>query len=165
MPAKAKKTTPKKTAKPATADAAKPPRKVAAPRKKKAEVAAAVEIEAGEPEGVRLAQLCCHYADEKKATDLVILDVRNISTITDYTVICTGTSLPHLRSIRREIADRLWLDHGVKTTRMDGTPESLWVVADFCDVMVHIFHQDMRAKFALEDLWSDAPRVPVKTVK
>jgi ribosome-associated protein len=168
MPAKKATTTKKAAAAPAKKAAAKksttPPAaktvvkkavaKKAAPVKK----AAPAPVDLGTPEGMALAELCCQYACEKKATHPVILDVRKSSSITDFTVIVTGTSLPHLRAIRKEIADRLWEDHRIKVLRMDGTPESLWMVADFADVMVHIFHAETRERFGLEDLWGDAPR-------
>lgn len=115
-----------------------------------------------QPVGIDLAQLAAAYADSKKATDIVILDVREFSMVTDFYVICTGNSLPQLRAIRKEVADKLWLDHDVRANRLDGQPESGWVVVDFFDVVVHIFQPDKREAFALEDLWSDAPRVPFK---
>jgi len=113
-----------------------------------------------QPVGVELAKLAAKYADNKKATDIVILDVREISMITDFYVLCSGNSLPQIRAIRKEVADMLWLNHDVRANRLDGQPESGWVVVDFFDVVVHIFQQDKRETFALEDLWSDAPRVP-----
>lgn len=111
-------------------------------------------------EGKELALAVCRYADEKQAEGTVILDLRGISTITDYFVILTGTSMPHLKAIRREISLRLSEDHGVKAHSSDGSAESQWTVMDFGDVIVHIFHKDKRPFYALEDLWSDAPRVP-----
>jgi ribosome-associated protein len=132
-----------------------------APRAKKTP-APAPEIPTGPPEGLRLAELCCAYAADVKATNLLILDMRAISSVADFYVLCSGSSLPQLRAIRREIADRVWKDHQVKPTRMDGTPESLWIVADYSDVMVHVMHADVREKFSIEDLWSDAPRIPYR---
>lgn len=113
-----------------------------------------------QPVGLDLAKLAAKYADDKKATEILILDVREISMVTDFYVLCSGTSLPQLRAIRKEVADQLWLNHDVRANRLDGQPESGWVVVDFFDVVVHIFQQDKREAFALEDLWSDAPRIP-----
>lgn len=150
MPAKTKSATP------ATKKAVK-----AAPAKKAAKSATAkTPPPLYQPVGLELAKLAAHYADSKKATDIVILDVSQLSMVTDYYVICSGNSLPQLRAIRKEVADQLWLEHDVRTHRLDGQPESGWVVVDFFDVVVHIFQADKRETFALEDLWSDAPRVP-----
>jgi ribosome-associated protein len=118
------------------------------------------EIPLYAPVGLDLAKLAARYADDKKATDIVILDVREISMVTDFYVLCSGNSLPQLRAIRKEVADMLWLNHDVRANRLDGQPESGWVVVDFFDVVVHIFQDEKRQTYALEDLWSDAPRIP-----
>ena len=112
-----------------------------------------------EIEGQELAQAIGGYADEKQAEDIVILDLRGKSTITDFFVLCTGTSLPHLKAIKNEINAKLAEDHGVKTRTPDGVAESQWLVMDYGDVIVHIFHAEKRDVYALEDLWSDAPRI------
>jgi len=110
----------------------------------------------------KLARLCAQYAADKKAEDIIALDLRGISTFTDFFVICTGTSEPHLKAVAGELHDRLKLDHGVTPMAIDGYPTSQWVVADYSDVIVHIFHKDKRALYSLEDLWSDAPRLKLK---
>jgi ribosome-associated protein len=107
----------------------------------------------------KLARLCAHFAAEKKAENLVAIDLRGISSFTDFFVICSGTSEPHLKAIAGELRDRLKQDHGVKPLAVDGFPTSQWIVADYSDVVVHIFHTDKRAFYSLEDLWSDAPRL------
>jgi ribosome-associated protein len=92
----------------------------------------------------------------------VAIDLRGISSFTDFFIICSGTSEPHLKAIASELRDRLKQDHGVKPLAVDGFPTSQWIVADFSDVVVHIFHQEKRAFYSLEDLWSDAPRLKLK---
>ena len=82
-----------------------------------------------------------------------------ISSFTDFFVICSGTSEPHLKAIAGELHDRLKQDHGIKPMAVDGYPMSQWIVADYSDVVVHIFHEEKRAFYSLEDLWSDAPRL------
>lgn len=77
-------------------------------------------------------------------------------------MICSGTSEPHLKAISSEVQERLKLEHGVKPMAVDGFPTSQWVVADYSDVIVHIFHPEKRALYSLEDLWSDAPRLKLK---
>ena len=110
-------------------------------------------------EAKKLALLCRKLADDKKAENLVVLDVRKLSSVTDYFVIVTGTSEPHLRAIESEILDSLLEDHGVKPTHSEGNSQSSWIIADFFDVIVHIMKKDAREKYDLEGLWSDAPRV------
>jgi ribosome-associated protein len=112
----------------------------------------------------KLAQLCRDFADNKKAEDIVVLDVRKISSITDYFVIVSGTSEPHLRAIFNEITDRIFEEHGVHPRAVDGGARSAWTVLDYFDVIVHIMRADMRERYDLEALWGDAPRVkPRKT--
>jgi len=107
----------------------------------------------------KLALLCRKAADDKKAEDIVILDVRELSSVTDYFVIASGSSSPHLRSIIDEIADQLREDHGVRPTSIDGGLRNSWVVLDFADVIVHVMRQDVRERYDLEGLWGDAPRL------
>lgn len=116
-------------------------------------------VPSGPPEGERLARALAVYADDKKAENIVILDVSGISMVADFLVICDGSSLPHLRAIRNEVSDRLRQEHGVKAYSSHGAPDSGWMLLDYGDVVVHIFHAEKRAFYALEDLWSDAERL------
>lgn len=99
------------------------------------------------------------YADDKKAEDIVIMDVQGISPVADYFVICTATSMPHLKAIRNEVKDRFWVEHNRKPIAVDEKMESLWIILHYGDVMVHVFHKEKRDFYALEELWGDAPRV------
>jgi ribosome-associated protein len=87
-----------------------------------------------------------------------VLDLRGISTFTDFFVICSATSEPHLKAIAGEIESRLREDHGIRAVAVDGFPASQWIVLDYLQVVVHVFHRDKRAFYSLEDLWGDAPR-------
>jgi ribosome-associated protein len=107
----------------------------------------------------KLARLCREFADNKKAENIVILDVRNLSSVTDYFVIASGMSEPHLRAIVDEITDRLRAEHGVRPRAVDGTVHGAWVVLDYFDVIVHIMRQNIRERYDLEGLWGDAARV------
>jgi ribosome-associated protein len=107
----------------------------------------------------KLALACRELADNKKAENIVILDVRKLSSITDYFVIAAGTSEPHLRAIVDEIIDQLKEDHGVRPNAIDGTFNAAWVVLDYFDVVVHVMRHDVREKYDLETLWGDAPRL------
>ncbi|HKQ37152.1 MAG TPA: ribosome silencing factor [Verrucomicrobiae bacterium] len=111
----------------------------------------------------KLALLCRELADRRKAEDIVVLDVRKISSITDYFVIATGTSEPHLRAISDEIHDKLREEHGVRPRAVDGTLQTAWLVLDFFDVIVHIMRPDVRKLYDLETLWGDAARVRVRS--
>jgi ribosome-associated protein len=91
-----------------------------------------------------------------------VLDLRGISTFTDFFVICSGTSEPHLKAIAGEVETRLKEEHGIRATAIDGFPASQWMVLDYMQVIVHVFHQAKREFYALEDLWGDAPRVEWK---
>jgi len=107
----------------------------------------------------KLALLCRDLADNRKAEDIVVLDVGEISSITDYFVIVSGTSEPHLRAISDEIIDKLREEHHIRPRAVDGTLQTAWLVLDFFDVIVHIMRGDVRERYDLEGLWGDAPRV------
>ncbi|MBM3832552.1 MAG: ribosome silencing factor [Verrucomicrobia bacterium] len=113
----------------------------------------------------KLALKCRELADNKKAENIVILDVSKVSSITDYFVIATGTSEPHLRAIVDEIMETLREDYGVKPRAMDGTLETSWVVLDYFDVIVHVMRADVRENYNLEGLWGDVPRLKVRKRK
>ncbi len=114
----------------------------------------------------KLAQLCRDFADNKKAEDLLVLEVKEISSITDYFVIASGSSEPHLRAIAQEITDKLDDEYGVKPRAEDGSLQTGWLVIDFFDVIVHVMRKDVRERYDLESLWGDAPRVkPPRTRK
>src|SRR5262249_27820330 len=110
----------------------------------------------------KLALLCRELADNKKAEDIVILDVRELSSVTDYFVIASGTSEPHLRAIVDEITDKLRDEHHLRPKSVDGTLRTAWVVLDFFDVIVHVMRGDVRERYDLETLWGDAPRVKTR---
>src|SRR5271169_742133 len=110
----------------------------------------------------KLAGLCRDFADNKKAENIVILDVRDLSSVTDYFVVASGTSEPHLRAIMDEITDKLRSDYDLRPRAVDGTLQTAWVVLDFFDVIVHIMRADVRERYNLEGLWGDAPQVRVR---
>ena len=111
----------------------------------------------------KLAQLCRDLADNKKAENIMLLDVRKLSSVTDYFVIASGSSEPHLRAIVEEITGKLRDEHDVRPRAMDGSRQGAWVVLDFFDVIVHVMRQDVRERYDLESLWRDA--APVKPKK
>jgi ribosome-associated protein len=114
-----------------------------------------------EPEALTLARACVAAAEDKKALDPIILDLRAVSTITDYLVICSAQSEPQIKAIANGVEAALKEAPGRHPLAVDGFPTSQWIVMDYGEVMFHIFHEDKRAHYALEDLWSDAPQVAV----
>lgn len=112
---------------------------------------------------LELVKLCCRALDEKKAGDLRVLDVSELSSITDYLVLATGSSEPHLRALRVELEKAL---DGAKSRilGMETAQESGWIVVDVFDVMVHLFSPEQREHYGLENLWKDAPEVSVPTL-
>ena len=109
---------------------------------------------------LELAKLCCRALEEKKAVDLRVLDVSEQSSITDYLVLATGNSKPHLRALRVELEKAI---DASKThiVGMEVAQDSGWIVVDAFDVMVHLFNPETREKYGLENLWKDAVEVSV----
>ncbi|HMP74349.1 MAG TPA: ribosome silencing factor [Kiritimatiellia bacterium] len=94
--------------------------------------------------------------DGKKAGEIVVLDVRKLSTITDYYVIATGNNTRHLKALADEVGKAM-KQLGSPAYRQSGSPDSGWIVADFLDFVVHLFDPEAREHYALEALWKDAP--------
>ena len=114
----------------------------------------------------KLALLCREFADNRKAENIVVLDVRKQSSVTDYFVIASGTSEPHLRAIFEELTTQLRDQHDVRPRAVDGSARGAWVVLDFFDVIVHVMRADVRERYDLEGLWGDAtPMKPKKPRK
>ena len=113
----------------------------------------------------KLALRCRELADNKKAEYIVILDVREVSSVTDYFVIASGTSEPHLRAIVDEIIDKLREDHQLRPKAIDGTLQAAWIVLDYFDVIVHVMRADVRERYDLETLWGDAKKVRTRKRK
>jgi ribosome-associated protein len=107
----------------------------------------------------KMALLCRKLAENKKAENMVILDLRELSSVTDYFVICTGTSEPHLRAIVDEITGGLREGYELRPRATDGTWQTAWIVIDYFDVIVHVMRGDVRDHYNLEGLWGDAPRL------
>ena len=109
-------------------------------------------------EGLEIARRVVDAASDKQASNIVLLDVRELSTFTDFFVICSGDSERQLRTILEEIAERLRRDN-VKPHHEEGTLDSGWLLLDYGDVVVHIFSAEERERYRLEDLWHDARTV------
>src|SRR5512135_1580786 len=103
------------------------------------------------------AQLCAEAADHKKAFDILILDLRGLTYITDYFVICSGSNTTQVSAISDEVG-HLLAKAGAHPSHVEGGTESKWVLMDYGDVVVHIFEETTRTYYGLEKLWNDAPR-------
>lgn len=105
-------------------------------------------------------KLVCRALDDKKAEDIRVLRVSEQSSITDYLVLATGTSDPHLRALRVEL-EKVLDQNEVHIVGMDTSQESGWLVIDAFDIMIHVLTPENREKYSLENLWKDAEEVPV----
>ena len=108
-------------------------------------------------------QLCALAADSRKAEDIVVLDVQQLSSVADYFLICSGASDRQVRAIADAIAEEL-TQHGEKPLAMEGYQKGTWVLIDCADLIVHVFDDDTRRFYGLERLWYRAPRVEVPGV-
>ena len=100
-------------------------------------------------------------AQDKLAQDVVILDMRPVVSYTDYFVVCTGQNPRQAASIYDEVHQRMKQDAGLFPASVDGQREGSWIVADYLDVVLHIFTPESREYYRLEDLWGDVPSVEV----
>lgn len=105
-----------------------------------------------------LALAAAEAAAEKKARDIVILDMEKLSPITDYFVIASGTNKIQIQAIAEEIEDNLQ-DLGIQPLRKEGYREGSWILLDYANIVVHVFLEEERKYYDLERLWRDAPRL------
>lgn len=105
-----------------------------------------------------LAALCVEMADDRKADNVVALEVGGTSGIADYFVLCTGNSEPHIRAITNRIGREARERYNLRP-KQEGDVASRWVLLDFGAVVVHIMSPEMRELYRLESLWGDSPRV------
>jgi ribosome-associated protein len=93
----------------------------------------------------------------------VILDMRPVCTFTDYFVICSGRNPRQTDGIWEGVHGRMKQDHRLIPRSVDGTRQGTWILADYLDVVLHVFTPEARAYYALEDLWGDVPAVRIET--
>ncbi len=103
---------------------------------------------------------CLEALEDRKAESLKVLDVRGQSTVTDYLILATANSAPHLRALRTA-AEKAFKEQGTDVLGTDNVPESGWLVVDAYDIMVHLFTAEQRGNYRLESLWKDAVEVEV----
>jgi ribosome-associated protein len=107
------------------------------------------------PEQIALA--VAQYAGDRKAQDIMQLDLRRIIGYTDYFVICTGRSDRQTKAIHDAIYQGMKSEHGTLPRRVEGLPQARWILMDYLDVVVHVFTPETREYYRLEQLWGEAP--------
>ena len=110
-----------------------------------------------------LVRAAVRAAEEKKAKDVKAIDIRGLSAVTDYMVIATGSSDTNVRAIAEGVREKL-IERGERPFSVEGLQEGSWVLLDYVDFVVHVFHYEKRLYFGLEELWADARPVPVADV-
>ncbi|ALJ20649.1 ribosome silencing factor [Microbacterium sp. No. 7] len=113
------------------------------------------------PQTIELVQLAAAAADSKSGEDLVAFDVSEPMPLVDAFLLVSARSERSVAAIADEIEDRL-LEAGHKRLRREGRQESRWVLIDFGDLVVHVFHEQERAYYGLERLWNDCPTIPIE---
>ncbi|MFH1548800.1 MAG: ribosome silencing factor [Candidatus Omnitrophota bacterium] len=100
-------------------------------------------------------------AEEKKAEDIVILNLQPLTVLTDYFVILSCESQVQIKTVAGAITDKL-SQKGIKANHIEGTPESKWILLDYNGVIIHIFHRELRNYYQLEKVWGDAKNINYK---
>jgi ribosome-associated protein len=111
----------------------------------------------------KILELAVKAADDKRAENILALDMRGISLISDYFLICHGNSEKQVQAIATEIK-KTAQENEIELKRLEGYDQARWVLIDLDDVVVHVFHKDERFYYNLEKLWGDAPTVDVEGV-
>jgi len=103
-------------------------------------------------------KIAVNAADDKKAHDLVVLDISKIASFANYFLLCTGDSSPQMQAIADEIERQLKAT-GIRPSHVEGYQNSEWILMDYLDLVIHIFSRNARAFYDLERLWRDAKRI------
>ncbi|MBW3662643.1 MAG: ribosome silencing factor [Actinobacteria bacterium] len=109
-------------------------------------------------EAVRAAVAACAAADDKKASDILVLEVADILNVVDLFVVASAATDRQLRAVADEVERKLREDHDRRPLRREGEPASGWMLLDYGDIVCHLFEDERRDYYALERLWSDVPR-------
>ncbi len=108
-----------------------------------------------------LVDLVAKACDDKRAENIVVLDMKEVSLIADYFLICDGSNERQVQAISRELKD-VAEEQAIEVKRMEGFDQARWVLVDLGNVVCHVFHRDERVYYNLEKLWGDAPQLEVK---
>ncbi len=112
-------------------------------------------------EALELAKMMANALNSKKALDIKLLKVEDLTVLTDYFVIASGTSSTHVGALADELEFKL-NEAGVKPSRVEGAGTKSWILLDYGSVVAHVFYPEMREYYALERLWADAQPVPLE---
>jgi ribosome-associated protein len=113
-----------------------------------------------ELDALQKVMLIAHAADSLRASDIVILDLRGLTIIADFFLICTGNSSIQIRAISDRIEERMH-EAGYRKLRVEGYQEATWILMDYSEVVVHVMAAEQRAFYNLEGFWADAPRLEI----
>ncbi|WP_342044920.1 ribosome silencing factor [Bacillus sp. OTU530] len=105
----------------------------------------------------QLLTVAARAADDKKAEDIIVLNMQGVSPVADYFLICHGNSDKQVQAIAREMKEKAH-EHGFHVKRIEGFDEAKWILVDLGDVIAHVFHKEERSYYNLERLWGDVPR-------
>jgi len=105
---------------------------------------------------VEIARTVAEVASDRLASDITVLDISKLSTIADVFVVCSADNVRQLNALREDVLSQL-RDHDVAPRRVEGVAEAGWILMDYGDVIVHLFTEDQRDFYRLEDLWAEAP--------
>lgn len=114
---------------------------------------------------LELAQRAASILLEHKANDVVLLSLEGVSDMTDFFLIASGTSDTHVRSLGNSVLEEMKRDSGQMAHHVEGLSQGRWVLLDYVDVVVHIFHPTLRSFYQIERLWADAETVPVQSTR
>lgn len=110
-----------------------------------------------------LAEKIVKILDSKKGKDIIGIDIRELTTLGDYFLLATGTSIPHVKALEEEVEDTL-AKEGLEPRRVEGAQTATWILMDYQDVILHIFTAETREFYNMERLWADAPRMDLSDI-
>jgi ribosome-associated protein len=110
----------------------------------------------------QLARTMAEQADSKKAVDIVVLDMRELVSYTDFLVLCTAGNERQAGAIREAVELGLKRESGLLASRVEGSGPAGWTLLDYLDCVLHVFTKEARGRYRLEELWSDAPRLELR---
>lgn len=111
-------------------------------------------------DSMELIRFAAKLLDKKKATDITVLDIQNVTSLGDYFLIASGSSTTQVKALAGELEGRL-SEQGLEPRRVEGESSAMWVLLDYNDVIIHIFYHETREFYCLERLWADAPKLDV----
>ncbi len=108
---------------------------------------------------LELARAAAMAADQKKAEDLVVIDLTDASDVCDYFVVCTAANNRQAEAVVEEVEEKLRVNYGERPLSVEGRAEGTWILVDYGPLVVHVFQPESREFYRLDNLWGDAPRV------